>query len=262
LEYAATGVGEPVVCIRGAFVADTFQPLLTQPRLTSRYWLLTYHRRGYVGSSRISGPTSVAQQAADCRALLAHLEVEQAHVVDHSFGSAIALQLALDTAELVHLLALIEPASMIDASGGPHRVAPAQAGSAIERWASPWWTSSCRRSPGYRERLDRWVPGAVEQAVADAATWFETELPAQLTRHFDTAEARQITQPVLSILGEESDALWDRFGKTHRWMLGWFPHAEGCVLPDATHVPQIEHPSALAGALAAFFERHSLDPVR
>jgi pimeloyl-ACP methyl ester carboxylesterase len=195
--------------------------------------------------------------------LLAHLEVEQAHVVGHSFGSAITLQLALDTAELVHSLALIEPALMVGASGGPYREAPARGGQRCREVGAAVVDEFLQaRSPGYRERLDRWVPGAAEQAVADAATWFETELPAQLARHFDTAEARQITQPVLSILGEESDTLWYRFGEAHRWMLRWFPHAEGCVLPDATHIPQIEHPSALAGALAAFFERHSLDPVR
>jgi pimeloyl-ACP methyl ester carboxylesterase len=119
LEYAVMGVGEPVVCIHRAFVADTFQPLLTQPRLTSRYWLLTYHRRGYAASSRVSGPTSIAQRTADCQALLAHLEVEQAHVVGHSFGGAIALQLALDTPELVHSLALVDQIPLILVRYGP-----------------------------------------------------------------------------------------------------------------------------------------------
>jgi pimeloyl-ACP methyl ester carboxylesterase len=92
--------------------------------------------------------------------------------------------------------------------------------------------------------------------VADAATWFETELPAQLAWHFDTVEARQISQPVVSILGAESERLWDRFGETHRWLLAWLPHGEGVVLPGATHFPQLEHPSALAEVLASFFARH------
>ena len=114
------------------------------------------------------------------------------------------------------------------------------------------------RCPGYRERLDRLVPGAFAQAVADAGTWFETELPAQLAWHFGTAEARQITHPVLSVLGGESERLWDRFGETHRWILDSLPHAEGVILPGATHFPQLEHPRSLAKALAAFFVRHSL----
>src|SRR4051812_18531370 len=97
LEYAVRGAGEPMICIHGAFVADMFQPLLAEPSLASRYQLITYHRRGYAGSSHTPGPTSMAQQAADCRALLAQLDVEQAHVAGHSFGGDVALQLALDT---------------------------------------------------------------------------------------------------------------------------------------------------------------------
>ena len=36
LEYAVTDAGEPVICIHGAFIADAFQPLLTEPALASR----------------------------------------------------------------------------------------------------------------------------------------------------------------------------------------------------------------------------------
>src|ERR1700737_2633487 len=94
LEYEEAGSGEPVVCIHGAFIADTFRPLLSEPSLADRYLLITYHRRGYVGSTRTPGPVSVARQAADCRALLDYLGVARAHVVGHSLGGCIALQLA------------------------------------------------------------------------------------------------------------------------------------------------------------------------
>ena len=261
LEYAVTGTGEPVVFIHGAFIADTFQPLLTEPSLAGRYQLITYHRRGYVGSSRTSGPTSIVQQAADCRELLAHLELERTHVVGHSFGGAVALQLALDTRELVHSLVLIEPGLMIGASGGPYREALARGEQRYREVSAAVVVDEFlqARCPGYRDHLDRLVPRASAQAVADAGTWFEAELPAQLAWHFDTAEARQITQPVLGVLGGESEALWDRFGEVHRWMLAHLPRAEGLVLPGATHFPQVERPSALADGLAAFFGRH---PIR
>jgi hypothetical protein len=35
LEYAVAGAGEAVVCIHGAFVADTFRPLLAEPSLAA-----------------------------------------------------------------------------------------------------------------------------------------------------------------------------------------------------------------------------------
>src|SRR5215211_5677151 len=58
LEYEISGTGEPVLFIHGAFIADTFRLLLTEPALESRYQLILYHRRGYAGSDPLSGPIS------------------------------------------------------------------------------------------------------------------------------------------------------------------------------------------------------------
>jgi pimeloyl-ACP methyl ester carboxylesterase len=126
LEYQLSGTGEPVIFIHGAFIADIFHPLLAEPSLADRYRLILYHRRGYAGSSRASGPVSVAQQAADCRALLRHLGVERAHVVGHSYGGDVALQLALESPGVVHSLVLLEPGLMVGASAQAYREALAR----------------------------------------------------------------------------------------------------------------------------------------
>jgi pimeloyl-ACP methyl ester carboxylesterase len=117
LEYAIVGAGEPVVLIHGAFIAEAYAPLCAEPAVAARYRLVRYHRRGYAGSSRVSAPFSIAQQAADCRALLRGLGIERAHVVGHSSGGLIALQLALDAPEVVHSLVLLEPA-LLDVPSG------------------------------------------------------------------------------------------------------------------------------------------------
>jgi pimeloyl-ACP methyl ester carboxylesterase len=196
---------------------------------------------------------------------LALLGVQRAHVVGHSFGGNIALQLALDSPAVVGALALIEPGLMIGVSSGPYREALARGGQRFREVDAAVIVDEFlqARSPGYRARLDRLVPGAFAQTVADAPTWFETELPAQLAWHFDAAEAQQITHPALSVLGGESARLWDRFGEVHQWLLAWLPHAEGFVLPGATHLPQIERPRSIAEGLAAFFAptRCPPDPV-
>jgi len=260
LEYEVSGRGEPAVFIHGAFIADTFRPLLAEPSLGGRYRLILYHRRGYVGSSRASGPVSVARQAADCRALLRHLGLERAHVVGHSYGGLVALQLALEAPDVAHSLALLEPGLMVGASAQDYRESLArgveryrQAGAAVvvDEFLQARW-------PGYRATLEGVLPGAFAQAVADAETWFEREASGQLGWHFGEAEVRRISQPTLSVLGGESDALWSRFGETHRLLLEWLPHAEGFVLPGTTHFMQIENPRGMAEALAAFWARHPL----
>ena len=260
LEYEVAGRGEPAVFIHGAFIADTFSPLLTEPSIAGHYRLILYHRRGYAGSTRASGAVSVTQQAADCRALLHHLGVERAHVVGHSYGGDVALQLALDAPGVAHSLALLEPGLMVGESAqgyreslarGVERYREAGAAVVVDEFLQARW-------PGYRATLDRVLPGAFAQAVADAGTWFDREVPGQLGWRFGEAEARRVSQPTLSVLGGESDALWFRFGETHRLLLEWLPHAEEFVLPGSTHFMQIENPRGMAEALAAFWSRHPL----
>jgi pimeloyl-ACP methyl ester carboxylesterase len=261
LEYDDSGVGEPVLCIHGAFIADTFAPLLSERNLASRYRMITYHRRGYAGSSGRGEAVSLAGQAGDCRRLLSYLGVKRAHVVGHSFGGAIALRLALDEPELVHTLSLLEAALPIGESAHLYRQALARseqryreagARAAIDEFLQARW-------PGYRERLEHVLPGAFEQAVADAATCFSADLPVVIESRFGEADARRIGQPALVVLGEKSAELGPRFVETHRLLLAWLPNAEGFVLPGATHFLQVENPRDMAEALADFYARHPLE---
>jgi pimeloyl-ACP methyl ester carboxylesterase len=180
--------------------------------------------------------------------------------VGHSYGGAVALQLALDTPGVAHSLALLEPALMVGASAqgyreslarGVERYREADAAVVVDEFLKARW-------PQYRATLDRVLPGAFAQAVADAETWFEREVSGQLNWRFGEAEARRISQPTLSVLGGESDVLWSRLGETHRLLLDWLPHAEGFVLPGATHFMQIQDPRGMAEALAAFWAHHRL----
>lgn len=259
LEYEVLGAGEPVILIHGSFVADMFRTLVLEPSLEG-YRRITYHRRGYVASSRSARPLTIAEQAADCRGVLRYLGVERAHVVGHSFGGAVALQVALGFPGMVHSLALLEPALMLGASAQSYRESLEQAihlyaevetAVVVDGFLQARW-------PEYRTPLEKVLPGAFAQAVADAATTFEAELPGLLSWSFSDKEARLVTQPVLSVLGGESGRLWPRFEEVHRLLLAWLPNAEGFILPNATHFLHLENPRDMAEALAAFFKRHPL----
>ena len=263
LEYEFVGTGEPVVFIHGAFIADSCRPLLTEPALADQYQLLLYRRRGHAGSGHTGGVASIARGAADCRELLHALGVSRAHVVGHSYGGCVALQLALDAPEVVHTLSLLEPGLAIGESGQGYR-------ESLERSAMRYRETDAAlvvheffqaRWPSYREKLEQALPGAAAQAVADAETWFERDLPGLLSWQFEATVAQRITQPVLAVLGGASDALSPRFAETQRLLLAWLPRAEGFVLPGATHFMHLESPEisrVLAGALADFFARHPL----
>jgi len=257
-ELRGSASGGPVVLIHGAFLATAYAPLCVEPVL-AHHKLIRYHRRGYAGSSHPSGAASLARQAADCRALLAHVGVERAHVVGHSSGGAIALQLALDAPEVVHSLVLLEPAlldvpkgALIEGAIGPairlYEAGEKEAATdGFLRWAI---------GPRYREFVDRLLPGGYAQAVADADTFFSVELPALQTWRFTREDAERISQPVLSVLGEESVKYWPGWPEVHARVQEWLPQAEPFVLSGANHALQEMDPRGIAEAMDAFFARH------
>jgi pimeloyl-ACP methyl ester carboxylesterase len=65
LEYDVQGAGEPLVLIHGNILADAFFPLLADPRIASHHRVISYHRRGFAGSSRARAPFTIAEHAAD-----------------------------------------------------------------------------------------------------------------------------------------------------------------------------------------------------
>ena len=264
LDTRVVGTGETVLLVHGSHVANAFAPLMAESALTDRYRLVSYHRRGFAGSSHPDRPLSIAEQAADCGGLLEALGIDRAHIVGHSYGGVIALQLALDAPSTVHSLVLLEPPLMDVPSAqqlmealGP-AVAKYQAGDkagAVDTFLR------AVVGPDSRRLLDEVVPGGYQQAVDDADTFFAQEMPALQEWRFTREEARRITQPVLAVLGADSSALWPGFGECHALLREWLPQAEGFTLPGATHALQMQNPGPLAQAVVAFLARHPL-PAR
>ena len=263
LEYDVRGSGEAVVLVHAGIFADWFKPLVDEPALASRYQVVSYHRIGYAGSSRVARPVTIAEQAAHLRGLMRHLGIERAHLVGHSSGGNIALQLALDAPQLAHSVVLMEPALPVTTLGQERmlsmRAAMAPVFEAYRAGDKARAVDGFMRGvsgPGYRAVLDRALPGAFEQAVLDADTFFGQELPSLQQWSLRREDAARITQPVLSVVGAKSQQLSPIWTERHQMVLAWVPKSEGLVLPDATHLLHVEHPRAVAEALAKFFARH------
>jgi len=265
LEYRVRGTGEPVVLVHAGLFADWFQPLLEEPALAARYRVLSFHRVGYAGSSRVAGPVSIARQAAHVRALMRHLGIERAHIVGHSSGGNIALQLALDAPEQVHSLSILEPA--LPVGGGSERLLATRRAAMVpiveqfragNKAAAVDGFMRMVAGPAYRAPFEQALPGAFDRGVADADTFFGQELPAiqqwQLTRE----DAGRITQPVIAVVGEKSPEVSPIWNERQQVLLGWLPNVEGFVLPGTTHLLHVQNPRGMAEALASFFARHPM----
>jgi pimeloyl-ACP methyl ester carboxylesterase len=260
LEYELLGAGEPLLLI-DMLIPDCFVPLLPEPALAAGYQLIRYHKRGWIGSTHTAPPVSIGDHAADAAALLEHLGIGRAHVAGHSSGGSIGLQLALDHPEKVHTLTLLEPTlvslplggeflkgarPVFEAyAGGDHAGAFAMFVSA----ASGLEWSRCEAL------LEERIPGAVEQSIRDADTFFGIELPALAEWSFGRAHAGEVLMPVLSVVGADTQPLWLEIADFLRSSL---PDVEERTIDGAGHLLQIQRPEAVARGMAGFLKRHSM----
>jgi pimeloyl-ACP methyl ester carboxylesterase len=246
------GTGEAVLLLHPGFVADGMVPLLDRPPLAG-YRLIAPHRRGYGGSEPGHGPVGLPELARDVLDLLDALGIERAHLVGHSFGGCVALEVARTAPQRVARLALLEPPLGFALSESSLALLMATAGEAIPRFASgdhagavATWLDGAF-GPGWQEPLERALPGAVGQATRDAPAAFGTELPALQAWPFGPPDLAAIRTPMLSLV--HADA-WPGFTEVHEALVA--VGAEPALVPVRSHLLQVLDPDAVAGAIAAF----------
>jgi pimeloyl-ACP methyl ester carboxylesterase len=256
IEYEVRGTGEPVLLIHGALIADSFLPMMDEPALAN-YRVVRYHRRGYAGSSAPASTDRQSADAADAVALLRRLGIERAHIVGHSGGGRIALQLTLDAPEVVHSLTLIEPSGLGPVPGAS-AFAEEVGRAAQERYRAGDAAGAVDiflravLGPNWRAEIARTLPGAPEQAVRDAPADFGGP-PSTAPRYFDKEQLARISRPVLYVWGTETFPI---VKEVSQQIHSWIPRAEVHAVPGVGHGLPTQEPRAVAGIIADFLRRH------
>ena len=259
LTARAEGSGEPVLLIHGAFIADAYEGIRGAGGIGDGFRVISYHRRGYAGSSAVPEGFSIAEQAADAAAVLDQLEIEQAHVVGHSYGGAIALQLALSAPERVRSLSLLEPPIMLVPAAG-------EFGQGVEAIGAMWGAGEKAGAldalmqavggPDYRPAVDSNAPdGWFDAATSAVDAWFLAEVPALGTWAFGPDEASRVTQPCLLVTGDETGEL---FSQSFEWQEQHLPSTESVHVAGATHLLQLQQPAVIAPAIVSFLGKHAI----
>src|SRR2546423_2187656 len=106
LDYERSGEGPPLLLIMGmsGTALHWGEPFLSA--LRPDFEVIVYDHRGVGASSRLEGPLTIAQLAADAAGLLDALRIDSAHVLGISMGGMVAQELALAHGELVRTLTL------------------------------------------------------------------------------------------------------------------------------------------------------------
>jgi pimeloyl-ACP methyl ester carboxylesterase len=241
LAYEERGQGVPVLLIHGAIVADLLRPLAAE-LATSGYRVIRLHRRGYGSSSSVGDTWSVTQDAADAAALLKYLGIARAHIVGHSAGGIVALELAATFPKMVQTLTLmdpplafVQPRQLSTRTGGADGVVKFFLG---------------QGGPDLRSRLDVELPDAIQQAKKDEHRFNAVEWPALGAWAFDDTRAHQVTAPVLFI-SQQRGAMVDTAQR-------WWPTMQFVEFPGATHLFPFEMPVETAKVISRFLARHPM----
>lgn len=258
-EVLDTGGGEPVVFIHGTG-SIACHATLEQPLLRDRFRLLHNHRRGFGRSERGNAPPGIQHEAADCREVLKHLNVDRAHFVGASAGAVVLLQYASDYPETLQSAALFEPPLSEILARYPEYVQSNQRAASLyqsgdlDGMVDAFLTEV--EGPDYVQKFGAHLaPGWFQQMVAEVPTIAERELPALNSWTFGAEAAARITAPVLNVAGADSRPY---FHDCYSQVQSWIPHAESVVLPDATHCMLVSKPRESAELLADFFSRHPI----
>ena len=105
------GDATPIVLVHG-FGGDLNNWLFNQPVLAESGPVYAFDLPGHGRSSKDVGPGSLESLSSSLQGLLQVLEIPQAHLVGHSLGGAIVLELALREPGLVAGVSLLAPAGL------------------------------------------------------------------------------------------------------------------------------------------------------
>lgn len=276
VEYEEHGSpdGEPLILIQGSIVAEAFRPIADQASLSS-YRILRVHLRSYAGSSPIEAPFGARDHAEDMVAFVRGLGIERAHFVGHSYGGAIAMQVAIDAPEIVHSLVLAEPGSSPRMRGmmrpgqpippieqlreGQRQRIDAVSGAREHRRV--WLDRFLTRCLGNLDALNV-IPGAYEQALTNGldAIRIQFEYPIDLNSdigsmgNFDPeVHLPLLHQPILFLTGGEPQ--WLAMAEIYR------EHDDDTEVHSfggAPHCFTILQPKEVADVIADFLSRNPI----
>ena len=257
LYYEITGRAEErIVLVHGSWVDHTNWDLVV-PALSESFRVLTYDRRGHSQSEPSTGEGTLDQDIADLGALIEQLDFAPALVVGNSFGSIVALGLAMRRPELVRSLSVREPPIMGLVAGDPtyqpvleevnRRVGAVleliQKGDAAR--AAERFVETVAVGPGGWAQ----VPPEQQQTFIENASTFldESRDPAWLG--IDLEALSRFTEPVLLTQGDQSPPIFPAIVSKVESAL---PHAKVHRFLGASHLPHLSHPQEFVKTVSAF----------
>jgi len=254
VRYVDQGEGPPVVLLHGfASALETW--VTVAPTLVKSHRVISLDLKGFGWTDRPEGDYSPAAQARLVFGLLDARGVDAAAVVAHSWGSSVALAMALQRPQRVRRIALYD--AWVFEEQLP----------SFFLWSRSSGVGEALFSLFYKERPDEKMAHAffdqryVSQGLIDEVDraldrpgTVAAALAAVRGQDFSRMQTRYrtITQPTLLLWGREDEVTTLPFGERLSREL---PGARLVVYPLCGHFPMIEAASASTAELATFLDQ-------
>jgi pimeloyl-ACP methyl ester carboxylesterase len=229
------GAGPPLVCLHGFGATwHAWEPVL--PALERHHDVLAVTLAGHAGGPPVEGEPDEATLTDSVERAMDEAGFEAAHIVGHSIGGYVALQLAV-RARARSVVAFAPAGGWASERDTPSGEPP--------DYASVLYQEA-ERSP------QLWAVARsmlMDVGLADAA--HALPLIARAMQGGWTLDAERIACPVRIAWGTEDECLpWP--AAAARFRTDWLPNAEYVELERMAHCPHIEAPSATAQVILEF----------
>ncbi len=250
--FDQAGEGPPLLLICGMIgVREIWSPHI--PELSRHFRLIMIDNRESGESDPEAGPYTVADMAGDGAALLDALAIDRAHVLGHSMGGFIALNLAVDRPSLIDRLILVSTTAATGAALGrpaPQLDPAAWIADPVERTRRQLRSAA---APGYFDAHPDQLE-AVSALMANNRLSFDgmqRRTHATYSSHDVRSRLASITVPTLIIHGDADRSIPLENGRA---LANGIPNASLTVFEGAGHFPQIERTEEFHRAVIEFLE--------
>ncbi|HET7311105.1 MAG TPA: alpha/beta hydrolase [Mycobacteriales bacterium] len=234
--FEVYGCGTPLVLLHGGMLSIRLNFAGLIPTLAERHQVIGVEMQGHGRTADIDREITPAALASDVVALLDHLGIDRTHVIGHSMGGAVAMELAVSAPDrllsVVPVSVSVRPDGLHEDLLDPSRFATSPRLPTQQDFAE--FREEYERLSPHPEYFDEFL-ARLSASNADLQGWSDEQLAG-------------IRSPLLHVLGDRDFTTVEHAAL----MQHLIPGSQLAVLPDTTHMQVTRRADLLLPMLASF----------
>lgn len=236
--YEIYGEGTPLVLLHGGMLSINLNFARLIPTLAGKHRVIGVELQGHGRTADIDRPITPAALASDVVGLLDHLGIDRAHVLGHSMGGAVTMELAISyparVRNVVPISISVRPEGLHEDLRDPSRHATSSRLPTQQDFTD--FTEEYRRLSPHPDHFDEFLV-SLSASNADLQGWSDEQLAG-------------ITAPVLLVMGDRDFTTIEHAALMQRLI----PYARLAVLPGTTHMEATRRAEILLPMLESFLD--------